>query len=78
MILTAAEDGSVEVAELRNDAAGVPLLARASGKVSVRDVVLAINDTWLAQHGTPTLDSVAALFKASPRPCRVLFRKHVA
>ena len=39
------------------------------------DAVLAINDTFLAQYGTPSLEAVAALFKASPRPCRVLFRR---
>ena len=75
MILTAAADGTVEVAELRHDAAGMPLMAKASGHVSVGDAVLAINDTFLAQYGTPSLEAVAALFKASPRPCRVLFRR---
>jgi hypothetical protein len=49
MILTAGEDGSVEVAELRDDARGQPLLAKASGKVQVGDVLLSINDHLLSR-----------------------------
>jgi len=66
---------AIEVAELRNDAAGRPLLARASGRIRVGDTVVAIAGNAVARHGPPSLESVAAEFKLAARPVTVLFRR---
>ena len=75
MILTCADDGSLEIVELRHDEKGIPLLAAASGKIRLGDSVLAINDQFLARNGLPTLQSAANEMKAAPRPVRVLFQR---
>jgi translation initiation factor 2B subunit (eIF-2B alpha/beta/delta family) len=76
MILTASSDGTgVEVAELKDSPQGAPLLAKASGEVTLGDRVLAINGHVLGRHGTVTLAQVAAEFKAAPRPVTVLFHR---
>ncbi len=75
MILTSGESGDIEVAELRDDAKGVALLAKASGKVAVGDTVLAIGDKLLSRNGPPSLEFAASEFKAAARPVRVLFEK---
>jgi hypothetical protein len=75
MILTATDAGTIEVAELRDDKEGKPLLAKASGRISVGDSVIAINNRYLARAGAPTLAEVAAEFKNAPRPMVVLFRR---
>jgi hypothetical protein len=73
-------DGIVE--QLRDNDKGAPLLAKASGKISLGDVVLAVNDVPLprvsdAAHRTPAemLEAVAKQFRSAPRPVRVLFKK---
>jgi len=85
MILTARESSSgtevvesIDVAELRDDADGRPLLAKASGRISVGDSVLAINGKALARYGPPSLEGVAAEFKAALRPVTVLFQRHTS
>ena len=82
MILTCADDGSLEIVELRHDEKGNPLLAAASGQIQIGDTVLAINDQFLARNGLPTLQSAANEMKAASRPVRVLFQRgrsaHVA
>lgn len=83
MILTARESSSgtelvesIDVAELRDDADGRPLLAKASGRISVGDSVLAMNGKALARYGPPSLEGVASEFKAASRPVTVLFKRH--
>jgi hypothetical protein len=86
MILTAREGSSgstesevvesIDVAELRDDAEGRPLLAKASGRIAVGDSVIAINGKALARFGPPSLEGVAAEFKAATRPVTVLFERH--
>lgn len=75
MILTATDDGDLEVIELRDDGAGAPLLAKASGAVALGDAVVAINDRVLARYGPASLQSAAAEMRAAPRPVRVLFKR---
>lgn len=78
MILSVRDDGLVEVAELREDAAtGRPLLARASGKIALGDRVLAVGDQLLARNGKPTPQQIAIDFR-SPRPFTVLFMRRRA
>jgi len=67
--------GAVEVAELRDDAAGRPLLAKRAGVIEVGDEVLAVNGAALSRFGPPSLEDVAAEFRAAARPCTVLFRR---
>ena len=77
MILTADDAGNIEVAELRDDPeTGHPLLAKASGKVSVGDYVIAVNERLLSRYGTPTPEYVANEFRNSPRPLTVLFARN--
>lgn len=73
MILTINEKWQVEVMELRSDSAGRPLGALASGKISVGDIVLAVNDANLMRHRS--LEAVADEFRRAHRPARVLFQK---
>ena len=75
MILTTSNEGMIEVAELRDDKEGKPLLAKASGKIKLSDNVLAINNHILNRHGTATLENVALEFKAATRPVTVLFQR---
>lgn len=75
MILLQTEQGTIEVAELRDDASGQPLLAKASGKIAVGDQVLAINHHVLDRYGAPTLGAVAEEFKSAVRPVTVLFKR---
>lgn len=76
MILTSDDAGNIEVAELRDDPqTRRPLLAKASGKISPGDFVIAINHKVLSRYGPATLEQVAQEFKNSPRPCTVLFQK---
>ena len=81
MILTTSADAgagagaAVEVAELRDDAAGRPLLAKRAGVIEVGDEVLAVNGAALSRFGPPSLEDVAAEFRAAARPCTVLFRR---
>jgi hypothetical protein len=49
MIVAASDEGEIEVAELRTDKEGKPLLALASGRVAVGDTVVAINGHYLAR-----------------------------
>ncbi|RYY31959.1 hypothetical protein EON62_05985, partial [archaeon] len=73
MILSVRDDGIVEVAELREDAAtGKPLLARASGRIALGDRVLAVGDQLLTRNGKPTAQQIAVDFR-TPRPFTVLF-----
>jgi hypothetical protein len=75
MILMTSHTARIEVAELREDAGGRPLLAKASGAIAVGDELVAINHHVLARHGPPTLEAVAAEFKAAARPVVVLFKR---
>ncbi len=43
------DEGSIDVAELRDDKEGRPLLAKACGSISVGDSVLAINHRVLSR-----------------------------
>lgn len=76
MILTADDAGNIEVAELRDDDSGRPLLAKASGKIICGDHVLAVNNRMLHRFGTPTPEAVASEFRSSPRPMTVLFKRN--
>ena len=82
MILTAKEQvgteivESIDVAELRDDPEGRPLLAKASGKITIGDSVLAINGNALSRYGPPSLEGVASEFKSATRPVTVLFERH--
>jgi hypothetical protein len=128
MILMCSDEGSIDVAELRDDKDGRPLLAKASGKIAVGDSVIAINHKVLSRcviarvcvgavigtplnggsqsfcalvallalapsfiyltsppspphpshlrYGTPSLENVAAEFKAASRPVTVLFKRN--
>ena len=78
-MLSQADDGCLEVEDMRDDAKGAPLLAKASGAVRVGDVVVAINDRVLARHGeAPSLAEAAEELKAAPRPVRFLFKRRGA
>ena len=80
MILTAsAEEGTIEVAELRDDReTGAPQLAKASGKIYVGDQVVAVNDRLLARYGLPTPEQTASEFRNATRPMTVLFKRNAA
>lgn len=73
MILTITEKLEVKVVDMRADSSGRPLAALASGKISVGDVVLAVNGVPLMSHRT--LESVAEEFRRAKRPAKVLFQK---
>ncbi len=75
MILTTSAEGLIEVAELRDDKEGRPLLAKASGKIKVQDTVIAINNHVLNRHGNASLETVALEFKGATRPVTVLFQR---
>jgi hypothetical protein len=76
MVVALSEDGALVVSELRFSAAtGQPLLAKACGKISLGDEVLAISGVSLARDTFPCLADVASAFQTMPRPLTVLFKR---
>ena len=75
MLLTPTPTGRVAVARLRADDGGMPMLARASGMISIGDHVIAINGKVLGRHGPPSVEDVEAELLAASRPMTVLFRR---
>lgn len=73
MIVCLDDLGQAFVGDLRDDEHGNPLAAKASGRVAVGDVVLAVNDTPLTHVRTLTM--VSHVFATAARPVRVLFKR---
>ncbi len=73
MILAIVDHKEIQVVELRSDSSGRPLSALASGKISVGDAVVAVNEASLLQH--TNIEDVAEEFRKAKRPARVLFQK---
>lgn len=66
---------SVVVSELRSDPrTGQPLLALASGQVSIGDRLIAVNGHLLLGEGDRALEAVAIAFQG-PRPLTLLFER---
>ena len=63
----------VLVGELRCDSVGRPMTALACGRITVGDLVLAVNDASLVTCSD--MEAVGDVFRRARRPARVLFQK---